>query len=204
MPRQRNRRLVANLHSITAEVSTVRKQLRTKSAIVPADFLVQLTVIDATPLLLTAHATTEEQTLLAKVRYNRLIDEFLGLTAYSLQSHLCCTIPNVGSVDVNELYLGINRGWRQFVIPVTAKTGNDQIGIVQIEQDMAFCQHAFPGLTARPVAVQFKKDEDGEVIVMFELVLRDDEVRVVDEKQYRLVPASSISAEDLRHMASAK
>src|SRR5271157_4057421 len=34
---------------------------------------------------------TDEQALLAKVRYTRLIDTFLGITAYSLQNHLRTT-----------------------------------------------------------------------------------------------------------------
>jgi hypothetical protein len=39
---------------------------------------------DATPEIIGAYSLTDEQALLAKVRYNRLIDIFLGVTAYSL------------------------------------------------------------------------------------------------------------------------
>jgi hypothetical protein len=35
-------------------------------------------------------------------------------------------------------------------------------------------------------------------IAMFELTVEDDEVRVVDEKHYQLVPAADISVDDLR------
>jgi len=72
---------------------------------------------------------------------------------------------------------------------------------VQVEQDLALCQHAFPDLTPRLVAVQFMKDEQGEVIVMFELVLQGDQLRVADEKHYRLVLANSITKEDFETMA---
>jgi len=43
---------------------------------------------DATPEIVAAYALSDEQALLAKVRYNRLLDIFLGVAAYSLQNHL--------------------------------------------------------------------------------------------------------------------
>ena len=46
------------------------------------------------------------------------------------------------------------------------------------------------------------EDDDGEVIVMFELVLLDDEMKEFDERHYRLVPASSISKADFELMDS--
>ena len=45
-----------------------------------------------------------EQELLAIVRYNRLIDIFLGITCYSLQNHLQTTITGIGQVETNEIY----------------------------------------------------------------------------------------------------
>ncbi len=38
---------------------------------------------------------------------------------------------------------------------------------------------------------------------MFELVEAGDELKVLDEKHYRLVPASQISSDDLKKMADA-
>lgn len=43
---------------------------------------------DATPEIAAAYALSDEQALLAKVRYNRLLDIFLSVAAYSLQNHL--------------------------------------------------------------------------------------------------------------------
>ena len=42
---------------------------------------------DSTPGVI-SYALSDEQSLLATVRYNRLIDVFTGLTCYSLQNHL--------------------------------------------------------------------------------------------------------------------
>lgn len=139
--------------------------------------------------------------LLAKVRYNRLIDIFLRVTAYSLQSHLRTTVPDVGQIETDELYVAVRNTGQQFIVPVQAKAGKDQLGIVQVEQDLALCQHAFPDLTPRLVAVQFMKDAQGDVIVMFELVLQGDPLKFADEKHYRLVSANSIAKADLEMMA---
>ena len=62
-------------------------------------------------------------------------------------------------------------------------------------------QHAFPELTSCAAAAQFKDDANGRVVVMFELMEQDGEFRVVDERHYRLVPASEISADELRRFA---
>jgi hypothetical protein len=37
---------------------------------------------------------------------------------------------------------------------------------------------------------------------MFELTVQGSEIKVIDEKHYQLVPASSISVEDLQQYAS--
>ncbi len=173
------------------------------SRIAPSPDKYEIKIPDATPQIVVANALGDEQALLAKVRYNRLIDTFLRLTAYSLQSHLRTTVPDMGQIETDEIYVGVRNTGQQFVIPVQAKGGTDQLGIVQVQQDVALCNHAFPHLTARPVAVQFKKVHDGDVIVMFELVQDGEELKVIDEKHYRLVPASAISDSDLETMANA-
>jgi hypothetical protein len=53
------------------------------------------------------------------------------------------------------------------------------------------------------VAVQFKSDDKGDVIVMFELIQDGDEVKVLDERHYRLVSADQITQQDLEAMARA-
>jgi len=62
-------------------------QART-SRIEPDESMLPIKVPNATPEILLANAFDDEQALLAKVRYNRLIDLFLGMTAHSLQNHL--------------------------------------------------------------------------------------------------------------------
>ena len=64
---------------------------------------------DATPELIRAYALDDEQALLAIVRYNRLIDTFLGLTTYSLQNHLRTTVQGMGQIEIDELYIGLDK-----------------------------------------------------------------------------------------------
>jgi hypothetical protein len=156
----------------------------------------QVKVPDATPEIVAQHKLSDEQALLARLRYNRLIDIFTGLTTYSLQNHLRTQIDGV-QIETDELYVGIGKTGEQFIIPVQAKGGNDRLGRIQLEQDLALCKGRFSHLTCRPVAAQFM---ESDVIAMFELTVVDDEVRVVEERHYRLVPASEISPEDLETM----
>lgn len=50
---------------------------------------------------------TDEQALLTRARYNRLIDVFTGLTCYSVQNHLRTTVNNTGENNVALLELAI-------------------------------------------------------------------------------------------------
>lgn len=156
----------------------------------------QIKVPDATPEIVAQHKLSDEQALLAKLRYNRLIDIFTGLTTYSLQNHLRTQIDGI-QIEIDELYVGIGTTGEQYIIPVQAKGGSDRLGRTQLEQDIALCKVRFGNLTCRPVATQFL---EADVIAMFELTVQADKVRIVEERHYKLVPASDISAEDLETM----
>lgn len=160
----------------------------------PRDNQLVVKIPDATPEIIGAYALGDEQALLAKVRYNRLIDVFLGIAASSLQNHLRTTVKGIGQIEIDELYVGLDRNGAQYVVPVQAKGGNDRHGRQQTEQDIACCKEKFPDLRCRPVSAQFVTRNK---IAMFELALQDEDVKLVSEEHYELVPASSISAEDL-------
>ncbi len=175
--------------------SRYRFILTKASRIVPREDLIAVKVPDATPEVIAKYALSDEQALLAKVRYNRLVDIFLGLTAYSLQNHLRTTVSGLGQIEIDELYVGISRGGSQFIIPVQAKGGKDQLSAVQAKQDIACCREKFSELICRSVSAQFMAED---VIAMFEITLDGDEVKVVEERHYKLVPADQISAKDLK------
>lgn len=153
----------------------------------------QIKVPEATPEIVATYAQGDEQALLARVRYNRLVDIFTQLTTYSLQNHLRTQVDGV-QFEVDELYVGVGKTGAQYILPVEAKVGRDRVGRVQLEQDIAFCRAAFPGLSCRPIAAHAMADD---LIAMFELTVEGGEVRIVDERHYRLVPATEITQADL-------
>ena len=180
--------------------SKYRFHLASANRIVPRADLVSIRIPDATPEIISRYALGDEQALLAKVRYNRLIDIFLGVTTYSLQNHLRTTVKGIGQIEIDEIYVGVNKNGQQFVIPVQAKGGSDQLAVIQTQQDLACCAEKFPALTCRAISAQFMNDE-ANTIAIFELTLEKDEVKVVEERHYCLVPADSITAADLRSYA---
>ena len=112
----------------------------TISQITPNPSLLTVKVPDATPEIVLAHALSDEQALLAKVRYNRLIDVFLGVTAYSLQSHLRTTVSGIGQIEIDEVYVAIDSSGRQFVLPVQAKGGKDRLSVIQSNRTWHFAE----------------------------------------------------------------
>lgn len=176
--------------------SVYRFRLARTANIVPDPDLLAIKIPDATPEIITSYALTDEQALLAKVRYNRLVDIFLGLTTYSLQNHLRTTVRAMGGtqIEIDEVYVGVNRQGEHFILPVQAKGGKDKVSVVQTTQDATWCREKYPLLTCRPVSAQFMTDG---VIALFELALVGAEVKKVEEKHYKLVPSDQISDGDL-------
>lgn len=172
-----------------------RFRMASANRIIPNTNLITVKVPDATPEIITAYAQSDEQALLAKVRYNRLIDIFLGITTYSLQNHLRTTVKEIGQIEIDEIYVGIDKYGRQFVIPVQAKGGSDKHGVVQTQQDIACCATKFPMLICRAISAQFMSDNK---IALFELTVDDGDIKVVEERHYQLVAASEITAVDLK------
>lgn len=171
-------------------------ELKAISKIQPDSMLPVTKVPDATPGIVTRYALTDEQALLAKLRYNRLVDIFTGVTCYSIQNHLRTTVRNIGQIETDEIYVGLDKRGAHFVLPVQAKGKTDQIGVVQIEQDLALCKEKFPELVPRPIAAQFMDDSS---IALFEFGTDADEAIVkLAERHYRLVPERELSTDELK------
>lgn len=167
--------------------------------ILPNSSLLSIKIPDSTPQIITKYALSDEQALLAKVRYNRLLDVFLGIATYSLQNHLRTTVKGIGQIEIDEIYVGVDHLGRQYIMPVQAKGGADQLSIVQARQDMLCCAKKYPSLICRSISAQFMKDD---LIALFELGNEGDEIKIVDERHYLLVPAEEISKEDLERYSS--
>lgn len=164
--------------------------------IMPNTALRPVLVPNNTPEILTLYSLSDEQSLLSKVRYNRILDLFLGVVAYSMQNHLRTKVDEIGQIEIDELYIAVNKIGQHFIIPVQAKVGNDKIGVVQLYQDIQFCKKRFPDLICVPIAVHFDAERNG--ICMFRLALEDFAVQIVEEKHYRLVDATHITPDYVR------
>ncbi|MBI4559271.1 MAG: endonuclease [Candidatus Hydrogenedentes bacterium] len=165
----------------------------------PNPSLLQIKVPDATPGIITLYALTDEQSLLAKIRYNRLLDLFTRLVCYSLQSHLRTAVPDLGQLETDEVYIGVDREGGHYVIPVQAKGPRDRLGVVQVQQDMAMCARKFPALTCRSVGAQFLAED---VIALLEFCATPEGLRIAAERHYYLVPPDKFTDEDLQRYRS--
>lgn len=175
--------------------SKYRFDLVPDQPIAPNEQMLTTKIPDATPGIIAKYALTDEQSLLARVRYNRLIDVFTGVTCYSLQNHLRTSVAGKGQIETDEIYVGVDKFGVHYVIPVQAKGGKDRLSIVQVEQDMALCAAKFEGLVVRPIACQFLNND---VIVMFEFGDSSAGVGIVSERHYLLVPAEDVDAAELQ------
>ena len=169
--------------------------LRKTFDITPNVMLAEIKIAASTPGIIEMYATSDEQALLATIRYNRLIDIFTGVTCYSLQSHLRTSVPGVGQVETDEVYVGLDNTGSHYIFPVQAKSRRDHIGVVQIEQDLALCAHKFPAVVCIPIAAQFM--DDG-LIALFAFEVQDALIRISAEHHYRLVPAEDLTTADLQ------
>ena len=164
-------------------------------ALEPSRILAETKIPDATPGMIARYAFDNEQGVLARIRYNRLLDIFLGIACYSLQNHFRTSVSGLGQVETDEIYVGVDKRGAQYVVPVQAKGGSDKISRVQIEQDVALCAEKLPELICRPIGAQWMGED---LVALFEFEMVNEDIRVVSEKHYRLVLPDEVSSTDLR------
>lgn len=185
---------------VGAGIGAYQFRLAAPGKIQPNPHIKSVKVPDATPEIVRHYAPGEdEQALLTRARYNRLVDIFTGITCFSIQNHLRTTVAGIGQVEVDEIYVGINKRGTHFVLPCQAKSPGDRFGIVQVMQDVALCQERYPSAICKPIALQFTSTNS---VAILELVVNEDnellKFGIVEEKHYELVPRAQISDEELR------
>ncbi len=143
---------------------------------------------DATPEIVLRFAKGDEQSMLAQIRYNRLVDIFTGLTAYHLQSHVRAYVDEMGQVEVDDLYLAVNTDGEWFCIPLEAKPANlgEQLGRIQLSSMVAYAEQEFSELPIRPIGVKMMRD-DSIFFVEFTATSDPTEIKSRFYKRYRLV-----------------
>jgi len=159
--------------------------------------LYTISLPDATPEIVLEYAGSDEQGILAKLRYNRMLDIFLGITCYHLQNHLRTSIKDKGQVEIDDLYVALNSAGKQFVIPIEAKSAKDHISKTQIMQGIDFARDRYPNLILRPVGIQEMKDSS-LVLIEFTSGSHPDEIKIVEMRRHKLVPMSEVPLEELQ------
>ncbi len=159
----------------------------------------KIKIPDATPEIVKMYApANDEQALLTKVRYNRMIDLFMGITSYSVQNHLRTTVEGIGQIEVDEIYLGVSKNGTHYIFPCQAKSPGDKFGIVQVLQDISFCKARYSSVICRPVALQFIDDDS---FAIMEVSIEEEKnilkLVVIDEKHYKLVDRNDLSNEEV-------
>jgi hypothetical protein len=158
--------------------------------------LQEILIPDATPEIVIEYAGRDEQGLLAKLRYNRLLDIFLGITCYHLQNHWRTTVNKVQR-EIDDLYVGIDVDGRQYVIPVEAKGRKDRVSKTQIVQMVEFAGQRYPRLIIRPVGIQEITDKD-IVLILFTPGKSPDDIKIKEMRRYKLVPMSQCPVNEPR------
>lgn len=156
--------------------------------------LLTILLPDATPEIVLEYAGEDEQGLLAKVHYNRLLDVFLSITCYHLQNHWRNFVTGKGQCEIDDLYVGLNTMGKQFVIPVEAKCAKERLSKTQIVQIVDFARERYPRLIIRPVGVQ--EMQDGSVVLIeFTPAAHPDDARIKEQRRYKLAPFAEVPLE---------
>ena len=159
--------------------------------------LYTISLPDATPEIVLEYAGGDEQGILAKLRYNRMLDIFLGITCYHLQNHLRTSIKNKGQVEIDDLYVGLNSEGKQFVMPIEAKSAKDHLSKTQIMQGIDFARDRYPKLVLKPIGVQEMKD-GSLVLIEFMPGSHPDQIKAVEMRRYKLVPMAEVPLDELQ------
>ncbi|MGD1019277.1 MAG: hypothetical protein ABSA12_08145 [Verrucomicrobiia bacterium] len=140
----------------------------------------------AVPEIVAQNLARDEQGLLTIVRYNRILDVFTGLACFHLQSHIRTQLPGHGQVEIDDLYVGIDKDGQGFVLPVEAKEENERLGLDKAVALTLFARARFPRLICRPIAV-LRRGLHAFDCVEFEPAEELSKVVVLEMRRYQLV-----------------
>jgi hypothetical protein len=163
-------------------------------------------VPDALPAIVERYARSDEQALLARIRYNNLVSVFLGMATYSLQSHWK-TSKGGSPVEVDEMYVGLDRNGAHYSIPVEAKGRaiSEKLTAEQILSNYDAAADSFPETTIVSVAAKVV-DDYTFALIRFDVDREAEVVTKVFERHYTIAsnppPKNSsrpiLTAEDVR------
>jgi hypothetical protein len=152
-------------------------------------------IYNAIPEVVEGLLRQDEQSLLTRILYNRLIDIFTGLTCFHIQNHYRSFVTGLGEVELDALYVGVDKTGTLFVLPIEAKSRaeSEMIGRIQVSQMAKLVRQDFGELRRRILAV--KALADGTIaVVEFDDQKEPDDFRIVSVGRFRLIRRGTISA----------
>jgi hypothetical protein len=152
---------------------------------IPASLKVYL--IPYAVLEIVAHnLARDEQGMLTMVRYNRLLDVFTGVACFHLQSHIRTHLRSHGQVEIDELYVGVDKDGQGFVLPIAAKEEGEKLGLDKAVALTLFARARFPKLMCRPIGILRRGLQQFD-FVEFEPAEELSKVVVLEMRRYQLV-----------------
>jgi len=155
---------------------------------IPFQDYAPIEIYNAIPEVVEGLLRQDEQSLLTRILYNRLVDIFTGLTCFHIQNHYRSFITDMGEVELDALYVGVNKTGSLCMIPIEAKSRADSevIGRVQISQMAKLARQDFADLNRRVLAV--KALSDGTIaMVEFNDCEDPDDIRIVSLNRFQLI-----------------
>ncbi|NPV70792.1 MAG: hypothetical protein HPY55_09130 [Firmicutes bacterium] len=148
-------------------------------------------ILNAIPEVVEGLLRRDEQSLLTRVLYNRLVDIFTGLTCYHIENHYRSFVKDSGEVEVDAIYVGIDRKGTLHILPIEAKSQQDSemIGRVQVSHMAKLARQDFSSMRRRVLAI--KDLPDGTIaVVEFNDEDDPDEIRIVSIARFNLTKRS--------------
>jgi hypothetical protein len=145
-------------------------------------------IYNAIPEVVEGLLRQDEQSLLTRILYNRLVDIFTGLTCFHIQNHYRSFVVGMGEVELDALYVGVDKTGTLFVIPIEAKSQaeSEMIGRVQVSQMAKLVRQDFAELRRRILAI--KALADGTItMVEFDDHEEPDDFGIVSVGRFRLI-----------------
>jgi len=140
----------------------------------------------AVPEIVAHNLARDEQGMLTIVRYNRLLDVFTGLACFHLQSHIRTHLSAHGQVEIDELYVGVDKDGQGFVLPIEAKEEGEKLGVDKAVALTLFARARFPKLICRPIGIMRRGLQLFDC-VEFEPAEELSKVVVLEMRRYQLV-----------------
>jgi len=145
-------------------------------------------IYNAIPEVVEGLLQQDEQSLLTRVLYNRLVDIFTGLTCFHIQNHYRSFVAGMGEVELDALYVGVDKTGALFVLPIEAKNQaeSEMISRIQVSRMAKLVRQDFVDLRRRILAV--KAVADGTIgVVEFDDREEPDDFGIVSVSRFRLI-----------------